>query len=83
MLGYGLLHHKGFTPKKIPYKSQLTKHQGKTFFVNNKNNIPVPARPFIFPDKEALKRVENFIIHDIKEKLKTTMHTIFKMRSFI
>ena len=42
-LEYGQYHREGFTPKKIPTKVK----DNKVFFVNNKNNISVPARDFV------------------------------------
>ena len=43
MLRYGTYHQDGFVPKKIPTPVK----KNKVYFVNNKKNIAVPARPFI------------------------------------
>ena len=76
MLEYGAFHHEGFTPKKIPYKSLLSKRKGKTFFVNNTSNIPVPARPFILPDLKELNNAAAILVKEMRKALTTKMRVI-------
>jgi len=64
MMKYGLYHHKGFTPKKIPFALKYLdwdvadKMLG---YANNKKGIRVPARPFLFPSqKTILKSIDAF-----------------------
>ena len=42
-LQYGQYHREGYTPKKVPLKVK----NDKVLFINNKKNIPVPARDFV------------------------------------
>ena len=60
VMKYGLYHHNGFTPKKIPFVKKNS--SGNTLgFVNNKKGINVPARPFLFPSqKTILESIKKF-----------------------
>ena len=62
MVEYGIYHHKGFTPKKIPFQfGQVSKKRDFLAFAHNKKGIKVPARPFIFPSqKTILKSIDAF-----------------------
>ena len=48
---YGVYHHKGFRPKKIPIK--ITRGE-REWFILNKKGIKVPARPFIMPSEKDI-----------------------------
>ena len=77
MLRYGRYQHQGFVPKKVPYKSLLTKHQNKIWFVDNKKRIPVPARPFITPPPQAMDTARREVIRTIKKFLRKKGYSEF------
>lgn len=64
-LKYGQYHREGFTPKKIPTKVK----DNKVFFVNNKNNISVPARDFV----GILNNTRNKISKNFRDKVKRAL----------
>jgi hypothetical protein len=69
MLEYGLHHHKGFTPDKIPFTQTLKKDVVR--FVDNKKAISVPARPFIFPGAKDAFNITKTLIKDMNRALKS------------
>ena len=77
MLRYGVRQHQGFIPEKIPYKSLLSKHQNKVWFVNNKNNIPVPARPFITPPPQAYRTAQVSVVEAIRTFMRKAGYSRF------
>tara|TARA_Y100000310_G_scaffold319014_1_gene373746 strand:- start:1498 stop:1974 length:477 start_codon:yes stop_codon:yes gene_type:complete len=68
---YGLYHHEGFTPKKIPYLLGDVKTK-KDFlaFAHNKSNIKVPARPFIFPSEKTILKSFDAFRKELRRALK-------------
>ena len=66
MVRYGRYQHQGFVPKKVPYKSLLTKHQNKIWFVDNKKGIPVPPRPFITPSPQAYRFAQISVVEALR-----------------
>ena len=66
---YGVYHHEGFTPKKIPFTQTLKK--GAIPFINNKSGVKVPARPFISPGAKDLFKITKTIIKDMNSVLRS------------
>ena len=64
---YGIYHHKGFTPKKIPIK--ITKGE-KEWFILNRKGIKVPARPFIMPSEKDITPAFEVFRKGVRKALK-------------
>ena len=68
MLKYGKYHHEGFTPEKIPFTQTL--RADTVSFIENKKNIKVPARPFIFPGAKDTFAITKTIVKDMNRALR-------------
>ena len=67
MLGYGIHHQYGFTPKQLPFKIVNGEQE---WFMPNTKGIKVPARPFIFPSKKTILKSFDAFRKDIRKALK-------------
>ena len=85
MLKYGLYHHRGFTPTKIPYilgKGGRTISEGRVFrgdpiiaYAKNTSGVSVPARPFIFPSDKSMKAASRRFIKSLRKAIRTPLKT--------
>lgn len=64
-LQYGQYHREGYIPKKVPLKVK----NDKVLFINNKKNIPVPARDFV----GITDITRNNINKDFRSKVKRSL----------